>query len=208
MIEHVVPYRLKPEAEQSQITDMMNGINSFISINEVVHLSAGPLLRTQSSSFTFTHMLYCRFNSEDDLNAYMVHPTHVSLVNRTVILDDIMVVDWITEDASAPAPGSVSKVVLLKMKDGVAQKDYVLEVIRETCSKFSSIRQFSFGENFSPKRAKGFSMAILMVFDGVESLDSNAEIMDLLNEKLSDFVEDDLVLDYMNGTPQSGSSST
>lgn len=112
-----------------------------------------------------------------------------------------MAVDWITEDASAPVPGSVSKVVFLKLKDNLAQKDYVLEVIRETCNRFSSIRQFTFGENFSPNRAKGFSVAILMVFDGVEVLDSNAEIMNLLNEKLKDLVEDDLVLDCITGTP-------
>lgn len=208
MIEHVVLYRFKPDAEQSQITDMMNGLNSLISISEVAHLSAGPFLRTQSSSLTFTHMLHCRYNSEDDLKAYSVHPSHVSLVNRTIIIDDILAVDWITEGASAPAPGSVIKVVLLKMKDGVEQKDYVLEVIRETCSKFSSIRQFSFGQNFSPKRAKGFSIAILMVFDGVDVLDWNAEIMNLVDEKLRELVEDDLAVDCMTVIPQSGSDST
>ncbi|KAK1390063.1 Stress-response A/B barrel domain-containing protein UP3 [Heracleum sosnowskyi] len=208
MIEHVVLYRFKPEAEQSQITDMMNGLNSLISVKEVAYLSAGPLLRIQSSSLTFTHMLHCRFHSEDDLKAYTVHPSHVSLVNRTVIIDEIMAVDWIMEDASAPAPGSVSKVVFLKMRNGLAQKNYVLEVIRETCSKFSSIRQFTLGENFSPKRAKGFSIAILMLFDGVEVLDSNAEIMNLLDEKLKELVEDDLVLDFTTVTPDSGSNST
>ncbi|KAK1390061.1 stress-response A/B barrel domain-containing protein UP3 [Heracleum sosnowskyi] len=211
MIEHVVLYRFKPETEPSQIAATINGLNGLVSINEVVHLSAGPLLRahSSSSSLSFTHMLHCRYNSQDDLKAYAVHPAHVSLVNRTsVLLDDIMAVDWIWEDASAPAPGSVSKVVFLKLKDNLAHKEYVLEVIRETCNKFSSICQFSFGENFSLNRAKGFSIAILMVFDGVEVLDSSAEIMNLLNEKLKDLVEDDLVLDCIIGTPQSDSSST
>lgn len=208
MIEHVVLYRFKPDTEPSQIAATINGLNDLVSIKEVVHLNAGPLLRTHSSSssLTFTHMLHCRYNSQDDLKAYAVHPAHVSLVKRTVVLlDDIMAVDWITDDASAPAPGSVIKVVFLKLKDNLAQKDYVLEVIRETCVKFSSIRQFSFGENFSPDRAKGFSIGILMVFDGVE-VDSNGEIMNLLNEKLKDMVVDDLVLDCIMGTPQSGSS--
>ncbi|KAL8120740.1 hypothetical protein AgCh_017788 [Apium graveolens] len=209
MIEHVVLYRFKPETEPSQIAATINGLNDLVSIKEVVHLSAGPLLRTHSSSsLSFTHMLHCRYNSQEDLKAYAVHPAHVSLVNRTIVLlDDIMAVDWITEDASAPAPGSVSKVVFLKLKDNLAaQKDYVLEVIRETWRKLSSIRQFSFGENFSLDRAKGFSIAILMVFDGVEVLNSSAEIVNLLNEKLKDMVVDDLVLDYVMETPQSGSS--
>ncbi|KAL8120739.1 hypothetical protein AgCh_017787 [Apium graveolens] len=202
MIEHVVLYRFKPDAAQSQITEMMNGLNRLISIDEVAYLRAGPLLRTQASSLTFTHMLHSRYNSEDDLKAYAVHPSHVSLVKRTVIIDDIIAVDWVTEDALDPVPGSFIKVVFLKIKDGIAQKDYVLEVIRETCSKFSSIHQFGFGENFSPDRAKGFSVGIIMVFDGVEVLDSNEEIMNSLNEKLRD-----LVLDSMTGTLQSGSNS-
>ncbi|KAL1807685.1 hypothetical protein ACET3Z_024675 [Daucus carota] len=208
MIEHVVLYKFKPEAEPSQITALMNGLNDLISINQVVHLSAGPLQSTRSSSFAFTHMLHCRYNSKDDLRAYAVHPAHVGLVRRTTIVDDIMAIDWIAEDVSALAPGSVSRVVFLKLKDGVAQKNYVLDVIREVGSKLSSIREFSFGENFSPDRAKGFSVAMLMVFDAVEVLDSNVEIMNLLKEKLGDLLEDDLVVDCIIGiTPKPGSGS-
>lgn len=139
MIEHVVLYRFKPDAEQSQITEMMNGLNSMISIEEVSYLSAGPLLHIESSSLTFTHMLHSHSNSEDDLKAYTVHLSQVSLVNMTVIIYDIMAVDWVTEDALAPVPGSVIKFVFLKMKDGLAQKDYVLEVIRETCTVVSLV---------------------------------------------------------------------
>lgn len=79
---------------------MINRLNGLSSLDQVVHITAGAVHRIESSSLTFTHMLHDRYNSEDDLNAYNVHPAHVSVVNEAVkpIVDDAMAVDWIADE--------------------------------------------------------------------------------------------------------------
>ncbi|KAK1377811.1 Transcription regulator AsnC-type [Heracleum sosnowskyi] len=207
IIEHVVLFKIKPDADESKINAMINGLNGLSSLDQVIHISAGAVHRTDSSSLAFTHMLHSRYSSKDDLNAYNVHPAYVSVVTEAVkpIVEDVMAVDWIVDEVDgqvALAAGSAMRVKFLKVKEGLGEKvsDELLEVIGGLKDKFPVIDQISFGKNFSPERAKGFLIALLAVVPGVrelDELDSDSEELNSQKEKVGDFVEGVLVFDYV-----------
>ncbi|RDY06089.1 Stress-response A/B barrel domain-containing protein UP3, partial [Mucuna pruriens] len=213
-VEHVVLFKVKEETEASKVSDMVNGLSSLVSLDQVLHLSVGPLLRNRSSSLTFTHMLHTRYKSKEDLEAYAVHPSHVSVVKGHVlpIIDDIMAVDWIAHDLRAglvPPQGSAIRVSFLKLKENV-NSDEVLGVVRGIPETFKQISEFSFGENFSPARAKGFSIASLAVFPGpteLEAVDSNEDLVNYHKDKVRDQIESVVVVDYVVLPPPAQSST-
>ena len=98
IIEHVVLYKVKSDVESSKVSAMVNGLNNLTSLNLTIHVSAGKILRSRSSSLTFTHMLHTRYRSVDDLRKYRVDPERVRLRMEDVkpIIDDLMAVDWIS----------------------------------------------------------------------------------------------------------------
>ncbi|KAF3439663.1 hypothetical protein FNV43_RR17941 [Rhamnella rubrinervis] len=214
-IEHIVLFKVKDDTDPSKVNAMVSGLNGLVSLDQVLHISAGPILRNRSSSFNFTHILHSRYNSKDDLSAYSLHPNHLSVVKESVlpICEDIMAVDWVAQDLHGPVkppPGSALRVTFLKLKenldDGV--KSEILGVIKGIKDSFGQINQISCGENFSPARAKGYSIASLAVFPGVgeiDAVDSNQELLDLQKEKVRDYLESVVVVDYVLPLPQSAS---
>ncbi|KAL5065812.1 hypothetical protein RYX36_027549 [Vicia faba] len=205
-IEHIVLFKVKENTEPSKVTSMLNGLSSLISLDEVLHLTVGPLLRNRSTALTFTHMLHSRYKSKEDLEAYTAHPSHLGVVRGSVlpIIDDLMAVDWVADDADlVPATGSAIRVTLLKLKEGVGSSE-VVEVIRGIPESFKQISQLTCGENFSPARAKGFSVASLAVFPGereLEEVDSDKELVEYQKEKVRDRVESVVVVDYVVPPP-------
>ncbi|KAA8523303.1 hypothetical protein F0562_009726 [Nyssa sinensis] len=207
IVEHIVLFKVKPDTDPLKIDSMINGLNALNSLDQVLHLTTGSLLRTRSSSFNFTHMLHSRYKSKDDLNSYSAHPSHMAVVNESVrpICDDIMAVDWVADDLTGPVvprPGSAMRVTFLKLKEGLGDKEKqeVLGVIGGIKEYFGSIDQLSLGENFSPARAKGFSIASIAILPGLselEALDSNAELVNSQKEKARDLLESVIVLDYL-----------
>lgn len=115
-----------------------------------------------------------------------------------------MAVDWVSEGLTGPvvpSPGSALRVTFLKLKEnlGEAAKGEILEVIK---GRYGEVGQISVGENFSPARAKGYSIASVAVFKGVsemEAVDSKEEEED----KVSEFFDSTIVLDYVVPSPQS-----
>ncbi|KAF8406800.1 hypothetical protein HHK36_005921 [Tetracentron sinense] len=98
----------------------------------------------------------------------------------------------------------------LKLKEGLGdgEKGEVLGVIGGIKDCFETIDQISFGENFSPARAKGFSIASLAILPGLselDGLDTNEEIVKAQKEKVRDFLEAVIVVDYVILPPQSAS---
>ncbi|KAF4363573.1 hypothetical protein F8388_002114 [Cannabis sativa] len=191
-IEHIVLFKVKDDTDPSKVNAMVNGLSSLKSLDQVLHITAGPLLRNRSSTLNFTHMLHSRYSSKDDLNAYSQHPNHMSVVKESVlpICEDIMAVDWVAEDLQGPAslsPGSA------------------FEGIKNS---FGQISQLTCGENFSPGRAKGYSIASIAVFPGqseLETLDSDEELVKLQKEKVKEHLESVVVVDYLVSLPQSAS---
>ncbi|KAG5403268.1 hypothetical protein IGI04_009387 [Brassica rapa subsp. trilocularis] len=83
---------------------------------------------------------YSRYRSKDDLSAYFARPNHIRVVEETMqIWEDIMAVET----------GSPIKRLWKWFK-----KKYLAPVIDE----------IRVGENFSPVRAKGFSIASVAYF--------------------------------------------
>ncbi|XP_071911192.1 stress-response A/B barrel domain-containing protein UP3-like [Coffea arabica] len=213
-IEHIVLFKVKPDIDPSKATAMLNNLSSLTSLDSVLHLTAGPLLRSQSSSLTFTHMLHSRYASKSDLDAYSAHPDHVAVVTNYVkpIIDDNMAVDWVASGAGAVKipPGSAMRVTFLKLKEGSGEdeRNEVLAVIGGIKEKFPGIEQLSFGENFSPGRAKGFSIASIAVFKGVnelEGLDAESEAANKQKDLVRDKVDGVVVLDYVVPSSQTAS---
>lgn len=206
IIEHVVLFKVKDETEPSNVTAMVSRINSLASLPEVLHFAAGPAHRFRSSSLAFTHMLHARYKSRPDLDAYTTHPSHVSVVKANdPFCDDAMALDWLADDLQGDLvlpPGSAVRVTFLKLKENSSDdvKQEILGLLRGIKDKFSEISQFSCGENFSPGRAKGFSIGLVAVFPGIrelEAVDSNEELMKYEKDKIGEHVESEMVIDYV-----------
>lgn len=212
-VEHIVLFKVKDDTDSSKVNAMVSGLGSLVSLDQVLHLSVGPLLRNRSSAFKFTHMLHSRYNSKDDLSAYSAHPNHLGVVKESVlpICDDIMAVDWVADNLQGdlvPPPGSAIRVSFLKLKENLGDqvKNEVLGVIGGIKDSFGQIRQLSYGENFSPARAKGFSLASLAVFQGpsdLEALDSNEKLVNDQKDKAREHLDSVLVVDYVVPSPAS-----
>ncbi|XP_024181453.1 stress-response A/B barrel domain-containing protein UP3 [Rosa chinensis] len=215
VVEHIVLFKVKDDTDPSKLNSMLNGLNGLTSLDLTLHLTAGPLLRTRSSPFAFTHLLHSRYKTKDDLAAYNVHPGHLSVVKESVlpICDDVMAVDWVADGLTGPvgpSPGSAIRVTFLKLKEelGESAKGEILEVIKGIKGKFGEVGQISVGENFSPARAKGFSIASVAVFEGVsqmEAVDSKEELAKLEKDKVREYLDSVIVLDYVVPSPQSAS---
>jgi hypothetical protein len=208
-IEHIVLFKVKENIDPTQINTMIHSLNRLISLDSVLHLTAGALYRTKSSPIPFTHVLHSRYSSKENLSAYALHPTHVQVVKESVlpICDDIMAVDWVTGDLNGgdslvPPSGSAIRLTFLKLKEGLGDevKDEILGVIQGIKDTFGGIDHISCGENFSPARAKGYSIASLAVFRGLselEAVDSEKELANLEKAKVRDYLESVMVLDYV-----------
>lgn len=211
IIEHVVLFRIKEDVPQSAIDSMVKQVNSLISLEEPLHLTMGPLVSIQSSnsisSFNFTHMIHSRFRSKEDLHAYAVHPTHLAVIkDNKPIVDETMALNWVTEvhdNDLVLQHGSAMQVVFFKLKEGLGE-----EVKDEVLKGISGIQhQFNCGENFSPGRAKGFSIGSLSVFPSLRELhevDSHEEFRKYdTNDKVKENLDTVLVLGYVSHNPTS-----
>ncbi|XP_057468371.1 stress-response A/B barrel domain-containing protein UP3-like [Actinidia eriantha] len=207
IVEHIVLFKVKPDTDPSKADSMVNALNGLRSLDQVLHLTVGPLHRIRSSPFAFTHMLHSRYRSKDDLDAYSGHPAHVGVVAASVrpICEDIMAVDWTAETGPVePAPGSAMRLNILKLKEGLgdSERKELLGVIGGIKDRFPAIDQISVGENFSPARAKGFSIcsiAFLPRLSELEALDSdsNSELVESEKSKFRGMLESVMVLDYV-----------
>ncbi|KAL9688622.1 hypothetical protein QQ045_033045 [Rhodiola kirilowii] len=209
-IEHVVLFKLKPQTPPAKLSAMLDGANSLKSLNQVLHLTAGPIHRNASSPSapTFTHMLHSRYSSKSDLSTYNSHPDHIRVVREFIfpICDDLMAVDWISHAPSfhpiVTPPGSAMRVTFLKLKNGLAEsvKAEAIEVVKGTKKLFGKIQQSSCGENFSPDRAKGFSIASLAIYPtltDLEEADAAVEILEEQRKKIGEFVDEVVAVDFV-----------
>lgn len=116
-----------------------------------------------------------------------------------------MAVDWIADPAPDPIvlpPGSAFRITFLKLKEGVSEdvKNEVLGVLKSIKEKIEVVQHLTCGENFSPARAKGFSIASIAVFKGVDEMkqgDSNVELVDSFKAKVRPHVDSVVNVDYV-----------
>lgn len=120
-----------------------------------------------------------------------------------------MAVDWVADQTPAPLappPGSAFRITFTKLKENLGEeaKNEVLGVMKELKEKFGGIEQLTCGENFSPARAKGFSIASIAVFKGVkemEEADSYEEFVNSQKQKVKDYIESAMAVDYVVPSP-------
>lgn len=92
------------------------------------------------------------------------------------------------------------RVTFFKLKEGVEDrvKDEIVGAMRGFQREFKQAIQLTCGGNFSPARAKGFSIASLEVFPGLSELEAAKELGDYhKNEKIKEHLESVMVLDYV-----------
>lgn len=94
MIEHCVLIKLKPgdEDRASEICKALNGLKD--KIPEIVEFSAGENISERSGGYQLG--LRSLFHNQSDLDAYIKHPEHISVV-ETMILpfkEDVVVLDY------------------------------------------------------------------------------------------------------------------
>ncbi|KAI3524305.1 hypothetical protein L1887_02958 [Cichorium endivia] len=160
---------------------MIDGLNNMVSLNLAIHISTGELLRSRSHSLTFSHIMHCRFKSNDNLTAYYTHPEHLRVVTENIqpINDDLMVVDWISNSINdAAKPGSAMRVTLLKLKEDLVEnaKSKFFEGVEGIKNQFKAIAVFP-----GP--------------DDLEAFDSESKLVtNSLKEKLKDSVESSSVV--------------
>lgn len=206
VVEHIVLFKVKDDTEPSKVNAMVNELRSLVTLDMVRHLTVGPLLHNNTTTLPFssldlrfTHLFHSRYDSKEDLEAYMAHPNHLGAVRGTVfpICDDLMAFDWVVDTgdhSSALLPhlrrGSAIRVRFLKLKDD-GDAEAKVEVIRA----LRGIKDSTCGENISPARAKGFTIASLAVFPGkreMERVDPGEGIV-----KVREHLESVVVVDYV-----------
>ncbi|KAF3447722.1 hypothetical protein FNV43_RR08425 [Rhamnella rubrinervis] len=143
---------------------------------------------------------------------WSLHPNHLSVIKESVLLicEDIMAIDWVAQDLHGPVKpplGSALRVTLLKLKENLDNgvKSEILAVIKGIKDSFGQINQISCEENFYPLGAKRYSIASLAVFPGVgeiNAVDSNQELLNLQKEKVRDYLQSVVVVDYVVPLPQ------
>ncbi|KAM3298435.1 hypothetical protein ACQJBY_040080 [Aegilops geniculata] len=178
-VEHMVLIKLRPEAVTSgAAAAMVSALQALPAlVPGVSYLHAGAVHRLRSPAADAlgpTHLLHSRYATKADLAAYAAHPAHVAAVQAHIVPNalDTTAVDWVNA-AESPSPvGACSAVrlTLAKVKEG-ADVGQVVEKVAKA-SKDAGVARVSFGENFSPARAKGFQFVMVAVFDSVEELDA------------------------------------
>lgn len=123
-----------------------------------------------------------------------------------------MAVDWVAqipETGSGLEAGAAMRVKFIKLKEGLGEteKGELLKVVGGLDEKINGIEQLSFGENFSPARAKGFSIASIGVFPGLSELDAADQNVEIAKEKdkVRDYIDSLVIVDYVVPSAQSAS---
>ncbi|RLM84548.1 hypothetical protein C2845_PM04G32290 [Panicum miliaceum] len=218
-VEHIVLLKARPEAVASgAAAAMLASLQALATqVPGLAYIHAGPVLRLRSpaaEALGTTHLLHSRYATKQDLATYAAHPAHVAAVQGHVLPNalDITAIDWVNaaELPSPVSPGSAVRLTLAKAKEGVEVAQLVEKVAAATkAAGEAKGAKVSFGENFSPARAKGYQFGMVAVFDSVEELDAvegdgkveeaKAAVRPLLDEVL--------VLDFVAG-PAAGEAPT
>ncbi|MCC6445925.1 MAG: Dabb family protein [Armatimonadetes bacterium] len=95
MVEHIVFFKIRPQATPEQKQAMVDGLKSLAKlIPGIARLSVGENFSDRSRGFTYG--LVVRFTDRAALEAYLPHPAHQEVVEKYIrpINDDVLVVDY------------------------------------------------------------------------------------------------------------------
>lgn len=81
MVDHLVLFTVKEGASSEQVADLLSSIRDLrSSIPNVIDLSVGENFSGRGEPYT--HGLFVRFQTPDDLQAYLKHPEHLKVVEK------------------------------------------------------------------------------------------------------------------------------
>ena len=81
MVDHLVLFTVKEDASSEEVADLLSSIRGLRgSIPNVIDLSVGEDFSGRSGPYT--HGLFARFRTPDDLQAYLKHPEHLAVVEK------------------------------------------------------------------------------------------------------------------------------
>jgi hypothetical protein len=93
VIDHLVFLSVREEASPEEIEDLISSIRGLKgAVPGVVDLTMGENFSPRSGGYT--HGLFVRFESVEDLQEYMKHPDHLAVVEKLDALTDRIVVDY------------------------------------------------------------------------------------------------------------------
>jgi Stress responsive A/B Barrel Domain len=93
MIDHLVFLAVREEASQEDTEDLISSIRGLKeTVPGVVDLTVGENFSERSGGYT--HGLFVRFESAEDLQRYMKHPDHLAVVEKLDRLTSRIVVDY------------------------------------------------------------------------------------------------------------------
>ena len=99
-LQHVVSFKFKTSAsleEIKKVEDSFRGLKE--KILQIQKLEWGTNVSKEKHDKGFTHCFLVTFKSEEDRDAYIVHPAHKAF-GKSVgpVLDDVFVIDFWTKD--------------------------------------------------------------------------------------------------------------
>jgi Stress responsive A/B Barrel Domain len=93
MIDHLVFLAAREDASPEDIEDLISSIRVLRdTVPGVVDLSVGENFSERSGGYT--HGLFVRFESIEDLQEYLKHPNHLAVVEKLDRLTTRIVVDY------------------------------------------------------------------------------------------------------------------
>ena len=93
MIDHLVFLAVREDASSEDVEDLISSIRGLKdTVPGVVDLSAGENFSERSGGYT--HGLFVRFESREDLQGYMKHPDHLAVAEKLDALTTRIVVDY------------------------------------------------------------------------------------------------------------------
>jgi hypothetical protein len=93
VIDHLVFLAVREDASSEDIEDLITSIRGLKeSVPGVVDLTVGENFSERSGGYT--HGIFVRFESREDLQGYMKHPEHLAVVEKLDALTTRIVVDY------------------------------------------------------------------------------------------------------------------
>jgi hypothetical protein len=81
LVDHLVLFTVKGDAPAGDVEDLLSSIRDLrSSIPNVIDLSVGEDFSGRGEPYT--HGLFVRFQTPDDLQVYMKHPEHLAVVEK------------------------------------------------------------------------------------------------------------------------------
>lgn len=95
MIDHLVLFTVKEDSSAEDVADMIESLRALRSkVPNVIDITVGENFSERGGPYT--HGLFARFQTPDDLQAYLKHPEHRAAADKlnTLADPDRIVVDY------------------------------------------------------------------------------------------------------------------